>query len=226
MKIDLSDRMKTIVSMVIEGEPAADIGTDHGHVAAYLAAEGICPKVILTDIAELPLERAKSYFEEKGLTGDFRLGSGLEVLEPGEVSTVIIAGMGGETMIDMLSRDLDKAHSFKRIILQPRTFIGKLRVWLSQNGFEFRDYALCRERKQITEIMAVDAGEQVLENYLVSSFLVLKGDPLLKEYLEMKLHSAMHILEEFNKSKDQNKLIKMKLEWDVLYLENLLKKVN
>ena len=139
--------MQTIADMVTEGGSAADIGTDHGYIPAYLVETGICPKVILTDIAEDPLERAKRYFGKKGLEGDFRLGAGLEVIEPSEVSTVIIAGMGGETIIDILGKDLEKSHSFKRLVLQPRTFAGKLRVWLSENGFRFCGYALCREKK-------------------------------------------------------------------------------
>ena len=62
--------------------------------------------------------------------------------------------MGGETIIRILEEDLTKSQSFKRLILQPRTFTGKLRVWLSENGLKFVDYALCREKKQICEVMA------------------------------------------------------------------------
>ena len=214
--------MQTISDMVIRDESAADIGTDHGYIPAYLLNEGICPKVILTDIAEGPLQRAKSHFEEYGIDGDFRLGPGLEVIESGEVSTVIIAGMGGETIIDILKKDLEKSHSFKRIILQPRTFIGKLRVWLSDNGFAFTDYALCRERNQIVEVMAVEPGIQKTENALISSFLIQKGDPLLKEYLENKLRGVKNILEEFKNSKNQNSQIKAQFEIDALYLTRLL----
>ena len=217
--------MQTISDMVIRDESAADIGTDHGYIPAYLLNEGICSKVILTDIAEGPLQRAKAHFEEYGIDADFRLGPGLEVIDIGEVSTVIIAGMGGETIIDILNKDLEKSHSFKRIILQPRTFIGKLRVWLSDNGFKFTDYALCRERNQIVEVMAVEPGIQKTENALVSSFLIQKGDPFLKEYLENKLRGVKNILEEFKNSKNQNSQIKAQFEIDALYLTRLLKEM-
>ena len=89
--------MQTIADMVLREESAADIGTDHGYIPAYLVSEGICPQVILTDINEAPLKRAERYFEESGLKGDFRLGPGLEVIKDSEISTVIIAGMGGGT---------------------------------------------------------------------------------------------------------------------------------
>ncbi len=215
--------MQTIADMVIREESAADIGTDHGYIPAYLVSEGICPQVILTDINEAPLKRAESYFEESGLKGDFRLGPGLEVIKDSEVSTVIIAGMGGETIIRILEEDLTKSQSFKRLILQPRTFTGKLRVWLSENGFKFVDYALCREKKLICEVMAVEKGDNgQSENELVSSFLLKKGDPLLEEYLKAKLKSILNILKELKKSNKDNREMELHLEKDALYIKSLL----
>ena len=217
--------MQTIADMVLKGEPAADIGTDHGYIPAYLVSEGICPEVILTDINEAPLKRAETYFGESGLKGDFRLGPGLEVIKDSEVSTVIIAGMGGETIIKILEEDPDRSHSFKRLILQPRTFAGKLRVWLSENGFRFTDYALCREKKLICEVMAVEKGDNgTPENELVSSYLIDKGDPLLEEYLKAKLKSILNILKELKKSNKDNREMELHLEKDALYIRSLLEK--
>ena len=141
--------MMAIADMVIKGESAADIGTDHGYIPMYLLSEEICPSVILTDIAEGPIARAKANLDKYGLKADLRVGPGLEVINESEVSTVIIAGMGGETIMDILDKDPIKSHSFKRIILQPRTFAGELRTWLTENGFRFTDYRICREKDQI-----------------------------------------------------------------------------
>ena len=225
MKTELSERMQTIADMVIEGETAADIGTDHGLIPAYLIQKEICPKVILTDIAEGPLKRAERLFDRKGLEGDFRLGAGLEVIKNAEVSSVIIAGMGGETIIGILEADPEKSHSFKRLILQPRTFAGKLRVWLSENGYRFVDYRLCREKKLINEVMAVEPGDNGgIENELISDHLVKNGDPLLKEYLESRLGNLLGILEQLKKSKTENRELTMRLEIDALYVRSLLEK--
>jgi tRNA (adenine22-N1)-methyltransferase len=136
---------------------------------------------------------------------------------------VIIAGMGGETIIRILEEDLTKSQSFKRLILQPRTFTGKLRVWLSENGFKFVDYALCREKKLICEVMAVEKGDNgQSENELVSSFLLKKGDPLLEEYLKAKLKSILNILKELKKSNKDNREMELHLEKDALYIKSLL----
>ena len=214
--------MQTIADMVIKGEDAADIGTDHGYIPAYLLKEGICPKVVLSDISEGPLLRAKTHFEEFCLVGDFRLGPGFDVLKPSEVSTVVIAGMGGETIIDILGKDLSKTKSYKRIVLQPRTFIGALRVWLSENGFEFTDYALCREKDMICEVMAVSPGEsKEKEDALFSRFLLKKGDPLLKEYLSRIISGKKDILKQLGNSKTDNTELEAELKKDIQYLENI-----
>jgi len=62
---------------------------------------------------------------------DFRLGDGLAPLEPGEIDTVVIAGMGGETIIGILEADPAKTRSFSKYILQPRTKTELLRAWLN-----------------------------------------------------------------------------------------------
>jgi tRNA (adenine22-N1)-methyltransferase len=62
---------------------------------------------------------------------DFRLGDGLTPLEPSEVDTVVIAGMGGETIIGILEADPAKTRSFPKYILQPRTKTELLRAWLN-----------------------------------------------------------------------------------------------
>ena len=221
MKIKLTDRMNTVAGMVIKGESAADIGTDHGFIPAYLISESMCPKVILTDIAEGPLSRAKEHFKEFGLDGDFRLGPGLDTLAESEVSTVIIAGMGGETIKGILSKDMPKTKSYKRIVIQPRTYIGELRVWLSENGFEFVDYALCREKDLINEVMAVSPGKGGKENPLISDFLLKKGDPLLDEYIGRIIRNKKDILIQLENSRKDNKKLVSELNEDLKYLESI-----
>jgi len=234
LKIKLTDRMQTIASMVIKDGSVADIGTDHGYIPAFLISEGICPEAILCDIAEDPLSHARRNFEKFGLEGDFRCGPGLEVLKKGEVSTVIIAGMGGETIMDILGKDPEKSHSYKRLILQPRTFIGELRLWLLENGYRFVDYGLCRERDLINEVMAVEPSESgscteeawnMKREELFSSFLLEKGDPLLEEYLEIRLKNKKEILSQVLNSKKDRSDIETNLRSDISVLEEMQRSI-
>jgi tRNA (adenine22-N1)-methyltransferase len=87
--------------------------------------------VVITDIAEGPLAVARANAERYGLT-DCRLGDGLAPLSPGEVDVVVIAGMGGETIRDIMGADPAKTGSFAKYILQPRTKTELLRSWLTE----------------------------------------------------------------------------------------------
>jgi tRNA (adenine22-N1)-methyltransferase len=126
-----SDRIRKIASYVDAGERVADIGADHGYLSIWLAREGVSPHVIMTDVAEGPLAIARRNAARYGVD-DCRLGDGLAPLSPGEVDAVVIAGMGGETIIGVMAADPDKTASFAKYILQPRTKADALRSWLAE----------------------------------------------------------------------------------------------
>ena len=156
--IKLSDRLQCIADNIKRGETMADIGTDHGFLPLYLYEEGISPKVIMADISEPSLSKAKAAAEERGLAKNVycRAGDGLKVLESGEVDAVVIAGMGGLLMCEILGENPKKAHSFKKFILQPRSHSGQLRRWLLNNGYDITGEELVREGKFICEIIKAE----------------------------------------------------------------------
>ncbi len=154
-RMKLSDRMQVIADHVTPGERLADIGTDHGQIPVWLFARGICPGVILADISEGSLRKAKetaaAYQFGSGLS--FRVGDGLQVLEPAEVDTVIIAGMGGKLIREILGRDPAHTKTFRKFILQPRKGAGPLRKWLLENGYRIICEDVVREGRFLPEII-------------------------------------------------------------------------
>ena len=155
----LTDRLQMLADEIKSGETMADIGTDHGFLPLYLWENGISPKVILCDISEPSLEKAKAAAGayQFGRELDFRVGDGLHVLQPGEVDAVVIAGMGGLLMRDILAEDPDKTASFPKFILQPRNHSAALRYWLVSQGFAIVRNQLVREGKFICEIITVSS---------------------------------------------------------------------
>jgi tRNA (adenine22-N1)-methyltransferase len=150
-----TDRIRKIASYVDAGESVADIGPDHGYLSIWLVREGVSPRVIMTDIAEGPLEIARGNAERYGVT-DLRLGDGLEPLLPGEVDAVVIAGMGGETIIGIMEADPAKTASFPKYILQPRTKADVLRAWLVER-YEIVADIVAEERGRPCPILVVKA---------------------------------------------------------------------
>jgi len=135
----------------------ADIGTDHGFLPMALWESGKCRRVILSDVNSGPLEKARENMAKAGISMDMdmRMGDGLDTIQPGEVTTIVIAGMGGVLMTEILGGDLKKTHTFRKIILQPRNGQDKLRFWLVNHGFRIEKERLVMEKGKICEILLV-----------------------------------------------------------------------
>ena len=206
--IKLSDRLQKIADLIQQGESIADIGTDHGFLPLSLWETGKSPYVILSDINSGPLDKAKAnmnkYFPEMDF--DIRIGSGLASIKPAEVDSIVIAGMGGALISEILGEDPDKARTFKKYVLQPRNAQDKLRGWLLDNGFQIVDEALVRERKYLCEIVVAFPGNShessaniqgLTRNDIdleISPVLFKKQDPLLVEFIENKIRIEKKIL--------------------------------
>ncbi|MGI6722244.1 MAG: class I SAM-dependent methyltransferase [Anaerovoracaceae bacterium] len=231
--IKLSERLKMIAGEVLPGKVMADVGTDHGLLPAYLYQEGICPGVIMTDISPGSLDKARETCEKylPGREMDFRLGSGIEVLKAGEAATLVIAGMGGLLMSQILGADPLKAKSFERVILQPRSAVGELIKWLYDNQLSVASIKLVREGKYICEILSCQNGiegglpvswqgepkESI--KWAVPEWIAAEKTELATEYLTRKLMREEKILEEIKKgNKQETGTVRQNIE----YLRDLL----
>lgn len=192
----LSERLQLIADEINNGETMADIGTDHGFLPLYLLESGKCPRVIMADISAGSLKKAEDNCNtlHPGRAFDLRLGNGIDVLEDGEVDVVVIAGMGGLLIADILEWNLAKSRSIKRYILQPRNNVGRLRHWLAENGFIVTKENLVREGRFICEILTVESGisrGKDIEPYSAAfdypESLLTDQNDLTREYLEKKL---------------------------------------
>lgn len=157
--IRLNERLKKIYDQVLPGESVCDVGTDHGYIPLALLESGRSSKVIMSDISAGSLAKCKENAEAllpSSAPFDLRQGSGIEVLKSGEVDTVIMAGMGGMLITEILGKDYAHSHSFRHYILQPRKHVGRLRYWLLDNGFTVVHEDLAREGKFIWPILTVE----------------------------------------------------------------------
>jgi tRNA A22 N-methylase len=153
--VKLSDRLEKICALIEPGERVADIGTDHALLPIALYERGVTRALILSDARPGPLEKARANIARRlpGAVFDSRLGDGLAPYGRGEVDTVVMSGMGGRLIADILSADPAKARSFGRFILQPRNAADKLRLRLAALGFVVTDEFLATEGRFICEIL-------------------------------------------------------------------------
>ena len=202
----LGARLAAIAAYVLSGSRVADIGTDHGYLAVHLVERGDVDFVIAGDVNEGPLASARELINNLGLTDKIavRLGNGLAVLQPEEVDTIVIAGMGGTTMIQILAPQAGFARKLKRLILQPMVGAGTLRIWLVKNGFRLVDERLVSEEGRIYELIVAEPGNSKPDNLLSVEFGPLlweKRDPLLKEYWQQILNHLQEVQESLLQSR-------------------------
>lgn len=200
--MQLSKRLNFIIDNLDENTTVlADIGTDHGYVPLYAIKNGLCSKAIAIDINKEPLAKARlnAILEGVGDELDFRLGSGLDPLEVGEVETVIIAGMGGNLIKGLLEENLDKVTELNYLLLLPAQNPEVLREYLYTNDYEIIDELLCEEEGIYYELFKVrkKSGESMALDpiyYEFSPRLLMKKEPLMKEYLISKKKEYEKIL--------------------------------
>jgi len=225
----LTPRLLAIANKVDKGNIVADIGTDHGFIPIYLIENNLSPKVIAADINEGPLDNAKRQIMQKGYNDriETRLGNGLDILTPGEVDTVIIAGMGGLLIRDILMESLHITQAVKQFILQPMVAQAELREWLVHHGFEIVDEQLVKEGHKFYEIITAAIGKQRIDDeiyYEIGQKLIINRDPLLYEFILKQVQIQKDIMEGLKDQGSKNAKQKYsECEKKVLKLEEVLK---
>ncbi|HOV80089.1 MAG TPA: class I SAM-dependent methyltransferase [Bacillota bacterium] len=184
----LAERLAVLAAHVPPGSIAADIGTDHARLPVFLVENGICPKVIASDLNPGPFQSAKGKVRERGLEDriDLRFGNGLAVLKPGEAGVVVVAGMGGNTIRDILAASPEVLRGINRLVLQPMADAGSLRTWLTANRWRIADEELVEEDGRIYLVMVAEPGPETTGDPFLLELgprLLEKKDPLLPVYL-------------------------------------------
>ncbi|SDK54090.1 tRNA (adenine(22)-N(1))-methyltransferase [Sediminibacillus albus] len=176
----LSDRLKSVASFLPEGAVFADIGSDHAYLPVYVCRQDQQALAIAGELNEGPFQSAKRNVEEQGLSARIavRKGNGLSILKANEVEQVVIAGMGGSLITDILENGKNKLSTVGRIITQPNLEARSIRVWLQENGYKLIGEDIIEEAGHIYEVLAADKSEV---KAAMNEVELLCGPFLLKE---------------------------------------------
>ena len=223
--IKLSKRMKAVASMVTPGGVLADVGTDHGYVPISLVQRKKIQKAIAMDVNIGPLQRAKEHITEYQLEEyiETRLSDGVQKLEAGEADSILIAGMGGELVIHIISEGMEVCRSVKELILQPQSELGKVRKFLREHNFEIIDEDMVIEEGKyypMMKVIPVDGIElwKVLPEEVIPAcdmygpFLLKNGNPSLRKYLVKQHKQLTKILKELEKQLESESIKNRKQE--------------
>lgn len=196
----LSNRLMEIYKFIPQNSIVGDIGTDHGYLPVYLMENKKSKLVIATDISEKSLDKIVKYVEDKKLKEDIitRLGDGLDVIKPFEIDTLVVAGMGGLLIRDILEKNKEVTNSIVNFIFQPMIASKELREYLIENKFKIVDESLAREGDKFYEIIYAKKELSYIEDEIyfeISNKLIEKKHPLLKEFLNFKIRKQDEIID-------------------------------
>lgn len=148
-----SKRLLTIASFIEKGDVVADIGSDHGLLPIYLLKNGH-EYVFASDNKKEPYERLMQAFKNANYSdkAEVSLSDGIEKL-PEKVNTLVLAGMGGQLIIDILGAHSDKLDNVEKLILAPHGNEGEVRKMISFLGYQIYDEEVVEEAGKFYEII-------------------------------------------------------------------------
>ena len=152
---ELNPRLLKILGLIPPCECLSDIGTDHAYIPILAVSKGIAKVAIASDINPGPVNRARENVCEFDLLDkiSLRLGAGLSTISKDEADVIVIAGMGGILISDILEQTKAVSQAAKRLILQPMTASLELREYLLTNGFLIESEHLVAEEEKIYTII-------------------------------------------------------------------------
>lgn len=202
-----NQRLDVIASLINSEDKVVDIGCDHGYLAIYLKKIKKCRNVIASDVNANALEVAKRNIAKENLTKKIPclLSDGLENIPISEIDTVVIAGMGTYTILDILKNK--KIEKIKKIILQSNKDYDVLRCEMQKRNYQMKEEIYIEENNHDYFIIEYQKGKQNLTE------LEIKYGIYKKENIPY-----------YQKVLNQKKGIRKKLPWNKWKLKYQLKK--
>lgn len=207
--IKLSKRLNKIAELVDFGASVIDVGTDHGYVPNFLCENKISSDIIATDISKNSLEKSIELTRELGNEKFVRNILANGIVEENR-DNIIIAGLGGIQIAEIIANSIEIAKSSKKLILQPMQKTNILRRELNNMGFEIFDEEIIYEDERYFEIILAKFSNKIdkglkEEDFYFSEKLIEKKDKTYLSYLEEKKTYLKSIISSFDPNSTRSK---------------------
>lgn len=215
-------RMLAVAALVDKSKVLADIGCDHAYISINLIENGKVDRIIASDLREGPLNIANENIKltDFGEKIETRLCSGLEGYEAGEVDTILISGMGGMLVREILSNGREVVEAADTLILEPQSDLRVVRAYLREIGFLIVDEDMLKESGKYYQIIKAVKREtkqelsdeiEIMAEDEFGPVLIKKKHPILKEFLLRRRKHFENLLQnsdfiESQKNSDNNRI--------------------
>ncbi len=211
--IILSERLSTIYKMVPKGV-VADIGADHGKLIIALFEGGIISHGYAVENKKGPYTRLVKALTEKGLEEDIvpLFSDGIRDL-PSSVHTVIIAGMGGSLIVDILKKYPGKTKQIDTLIVDAHNAVPKVREEVCKLGFIIADEKMVKEDDifyEIIKFVRADIATYGENDIEFGPILRQEKSAIFKDKYESRIHEIDNLLN--NKNLPENRVDELNKE--------------
>ena len=188
--LKLPERLDRIAAFIKKGASVVDVGTDHGLLPIYLAQSGLAERIIASDVSAGSLGAARRAASKYGVTDAIKFieMSGLDGIFETDADTVVIAGMGGQNIAEIIRGAPWLKRRKVRLILQPQSKTDDLCSFLRSAGYTVCDAEIVRDRSRYYVIFVAIAGKPkspLPPDIELYSILAAKRSPLFINYVDM-----------------------------------------
>ncbi len=240
MAARLSERLETVIRMVTPGHAVLDVGCDHGFTAIRLVEDGISPCAVASDVREGPLAAARQHVAEAGLSKQIAVTladgvpAGFAGITGTRPVTVILAGMGGLLMTDILKAAFRRGNSFSELVLSPQRDAEALRGCLDENGYRIEAERFIREDGKFYQIIRAAKRENggserplAPEELRYGPLLLSEGDPGMTTYISSQITRMTDLLSRIDgrAASERAKARRRELEEELALLRRALARI-
>lgn len=209
--IKLSKRLLSIANLVDDNSKVADIGCDHGLVSIYLAMNKQNISIIASDINQNALDNAIKNINKYHLEDKIKvcLSNGLDNIND-EIDTIIISGMGGHTIIDILTNNQEKLNTVNNIIIQSNNDIEYVRRKIVKLGYYISKEKLILDKNIYYTVILFTKGKKKYTNkeYYFGPILLKENS---KIFIEKKNKEYTKLVNIKNNIPKRKLLIRLKI---------------
>ena len=214
----ISDRLKAVASLTKENANVADVGADHGLLEIYLINEGKTNSILAIENKNGPFSILKNNLEDYDVK--LSLSDGISEIDE-TVDTIVLAGMGGILISDILNSHKEKLANIKQIVVDAHRDIQLVRENICKLGFYIEKEKIVYEKGTYYFVISFLKGHH---DYSLSEYewgYKIKDDPLFEEYRREELDKlAKNLIKYRTSSKSSLEGIKQK-EAQIRRLEEL-----
>lgn len=186
-------RIKQLASLIDKNVNVIDIGCDHGLLDIYLTLYNQ-NKCIASDIKQTALNQAIDNIKKYDLEIQTVLSDGLNEITIEKNTECVIAGMGTNTIIDILENE--KAKQIDTFIIQSNNDYYLLRKYMVKKGYQIIDEITFKDKNIRYIIIKFQKGINKYSKlqYILGPVLISKKDTDTIEYLKEELHKNNYIM--------------------------------